>query len=114
MRPGAVARPSRTAPAASRPPARPPVNTGRRSGKNLGWKLLGRGSTPATLKFLAEGLPYPKGGIEGPQGRFGVALGRTWQPVQLAFCTNQEARDLALSGTVAALPAGSPRRPRRM
>jgi len=76
--------------------------------ENLGWKLLGRGTTPATLKFVAEGLPYPPGGVTGPEGRYGAVIGRAWTDVQVAYLTNQEAWDLATSGTVVSLPAGMP------
>lgn len=76
--------------------------------ENLGWKLCGRGTSPATLKFVAEGLPYPPGGVNGDEGRYGAVIGRKWQDVQIAYATNQECWDLALSGTQAALPAGMP------
>ena len=76
--------------------------------ENLGWKLLGVGTSPATLKFLAEGLPYPPGGVNGGQGRYGCVIGREWADVQMAFLSNEEAFELATSGTVAALPAGFP------
>lgn len=76
--------------------------------EQLGWKLLGRGTSPATLKFLAEGLPYPPGGISGPEGRYGAVIGRKYFDVQIAYATNEECWDLAVSGTVAALPHNLP------
>jgi hypothetical protein len=76
--------------------------------ENLGWKFLGVGTSPATLKFLAEGLAYPPGGVKGGQGRYGAVVGREWADVQVAYLSNDEAFQLATSGTVAALPAGFP------
>jgi hypothetical protein len=76
--------------------------------ENLGWGFFGVGTTPATLKFTAEGLPYPKGGVHGPPGRAGLIAARTWTDVQVANLSNEEAFQLATSGTVAALPAGFP------
>ena len=76
--------------------------------ENLGWGLFGVGTTPATLKFTAEGLPWPPGGVKGGQGRYGLVLGREWIDVQIAYLSNEEAFQLATSGTVAALPAGFP------
>jgi len=76
--------------------------------ENLGWKFLGVGTSPATLKFLAEGLAYPPGGVKGGQGRYGAVVGREWADVQVAYLTNEEAFELATSGAVAALPAGFP------
>jgi len=76
--------------------------------ENLGWKFLGRGTTPATLRFMAEGLPYPPGGIHGPLGRYGAVIGRVWTDVQVAYATEQECWDLATSGRVGVLPSDMP------
>ena len=65
--------------------------------EQLGWAFLGRGTTPKTLKFLAEGLPFPPGGITGPEGRYGAVIGREWVDVQMVFATNEECWDLARS-----------------
>ena len=76
--------------------------------EQLGWAFLGRGTTPKTLKFLAEGLPYPPGGITGPEGRYGAVIGREWIDIQMAYATNEECWDLALSGTPGLLPHDIP------